>query len=58
MTGESDEIKKSVEADPFMIGSCLITYGSGSFVVTAVGKSSIYGDILSTLQENDDQTPL
>ena len=58
MTGESDEIKKSVEKDPFLIGSCLVTFGSGTFVVTAVGAKSIYGDILTTLQENDDETPL
>ncbi|CAL5996411.1 Calcium-transporting_ATPase [Hexamita inflata] len=58
MTGESDEIKKSVEKNPFLIGSCLVTGGSGLFIVTAVGKNSIYGDILLTLQENDEETPL
>lgn len=58
MTGESDEIKKSLDKDPFMIGSCLIRHGSGTMVVTAVGVNSIYGDILKTLQENDEETPL
>lgn len=58
MTGESDEIKKDETNAPFLIGSCLVTSGSGFFVVTAVGANSIYGDILLTLQENDDETPL
>lgn len=58
MTGESDEIKKNLDKDPFMIGSCLVRHGSGQMVVTAVGVHSIYGDILKTLQENDDETPL
>ena len=58
MTGESDDIKKSIAKDPFLIGSCLVTSGSGLFVVTAVGKYSIYGDILATLQEEDEDTPL
>lgn len=57
MTGESDEIKKSLEK-PFMIGSCLVTSGSGKQVITSVGAHSIYGDILMTLQENDETTPL
>lgn len=54
MTGESDEIKKSLEKDIFMIGSCLIRSGSGMMIVTAVGLHSIYGDILKTLQETDE----
>ena len=58
MTGESDEIKKNENTAPFLIGSCLVTSGSGFFVVTAVGRNSIYGDILLTLQENDEETPL
>lgn len=58
MTGESDEIKKSPTDNPFMIASCLVTTGSGYFVATAVGRNSIYGKILESLQEEDEQTPL
>lgn len=58
MTGESDEIKKDLEENPFVIGSCLITHGSGRMVVLAVGKHSKHGDILATLQEEDEGTPL
>lgn len=58
MTGESDEIKKDLAANPFVIGSCLVTHGSGRMVVAAVGKYSKHGDILATLQEEDEQTPL
>lgn len=58
MTGESDEIKKDLDTSPFVIGSCLITHGSGRMVVAAVGKYSKHGDILATLQEEDEQTPL
>lgn len=58
MTGESEERKMSVETNPFLIGSCLVKTGSGYYIVTAVGKNSIYGDILLTLQEEDEDTPL
>ena len=58
MTGESHEIKKNADKDCFMIGSCLITQGSGRMVATSVGEHSIYGDILMTLQEVDTLTPL
>lgn len=57
MTGETDEVKKSLEK-PFLIGSCLITHGSAKQLVTSVGAHSIYGEILLTLQENEEQTPL
>ncbi|TNJ28912.1 Plasma membrane calcium-transporting ATPase 2 [Giardia muris] len=58
MTGETDEIKKDPEDHPFVTGSCLVTHGSGRMLVTAVGRYSKYGDILATLQEEDEQTPL
>ena len=48
MTGESDEVKKSMDK-PFMIGSCLVTHGSAKLLVTAVGPFSIFGEILLTL---------
>lgn len=57
MTGESDEIKKSVEK-PFLTGSCLVTGGTGRMIVTCVGRYSVYGDILATLQEDEEMTPL
>lgn len=44
MTGESDEIKKS-EENPFLIGSCLVTSGSGRQLVLATGVNSIAGEI-------------
>lgn len=58
MTGESREVSKTADTEPLMIGSCLITAGSGFFVATAVGRNSIYGKILESLQEEDEQTPL
>eukprot|EP00703_Trepomonas_sp_PC1_P002587 JAP94019.1 Plasma membrane calcium-transporting ATPase [Trepomonas sp. PC1] len=57
MTGESDEVKKS-DAKPFLIGSCLVTHGSAKLLVTSVGAHSIFGEILLTLQENEEDTPL
>ena len=48
MTGETDEIKKSPDS-PFLVGSCLVTAGSGRQLITGVGIYSVYGDILSTL---------
>lgn len=58
MTGESDAVAKDEARAPFVIGSTLITHGSGSMVVTAVGMHSKYGMILSTLQEEETETPL
>jgi magnesium-transporting ATPase (P-type) len=48
MTGESDEVKKN-EQNPFLIGSCLVTSGSGREMVIAVGPHSISGEIQMTL---------
>ena len=48
MTGESDEVKKNA-SNPFLIGSCLVTAGSGREIVIAVGENSISGEIQMTL---------
>lgn len=58
MTGESDDIKKDPESAPFMIGSCLVMTGSGRLIITSVGTTSIYGDIMVSLQESSEETPL
>ncbi len=49
MTGESDEIKKRVADDCYLIGNTLVRGGSGVAVVTAVGENARYGEIIKGL---------
>ncbi|KAL0244695.1 hypothetical protein GEMRC1_008777 [Eukaryota sp. GEM-RC1] len=61
MTGESDEIKKSLVKDPFLISGCPITSGAGQMVVTAVGVRSQSGKMSMAIQEQlaeNEKTPL
>uniref|UniRef100_A0A0K0ED38 Calcium-transporting ATPase n=1 Tax=Strongyloides stercoralis TaxID=6248 RepID=A0A0K0ED38_STRER len=49
LTGESDQIKKSVEHDPMLLSGTHVMEGSGKMVVTAVGINSQTGIIMSLL---------
>uniref|UniRef100_A0A914I1I5 Calcium-transporting ATPase n=1 Tax=Globodera rostochiensis TaxID=31243 RepID=A0A914I1I5_GLORO len=46
LTGESDQIKKSVDQDPMLLSG---THGSGRMVITAVGVNSQTGIIMTLL---------
>ncbi|CAJ0579540.1 unnamed protein product, partial [Mesorhabditis spiculigera] len=49
LTGESDQIKKTVEHDPVLLSGTHVMEGSGKMLVTAVGVSSQTGIIMSLL---------
>mmetsp|Transcript_17024 Transcript_17024/g.41157 ORF Transcript_17024/g.41157 Transcript_17024/m.41157 type:complete len:1059 (+) Transcript_17024:191-3367(+) len=57
LTGESDAIRKTAEK-PFMLSGCTVTEGDGTFLVTAVGKQSEWGKILTELDTEREDTPL
>mmetsp|Transcript_17025 Transcript_17025/g.41167 ORF Transcript_17025/g.41167 Transcript_17025/m.41167 type:complete len:1074 (+) Transcript_17025:256-3477(+) len=57
LTGESDAIRKTHEK-PFMLSGCTVTEGDGKFLVTAVGRQSEWGKILSELDTVREDTPL
>mmetsp|Transcript_4290 Transcript_4290/g.13724 ORF Transcript_4290/g.13724 Transcript_4290/m.13724 type:complete len:1009 (+) Transcript_4290:1477-4503(+) len=58
LTGESDEVKKSVEKNRFLISGTTITNGTGRMVVVAVGAKSQWGKTLALLESPDTQTDL
>lgn len=49
MTGESDQIKKGIDADPMMLSGTHVMEGSGKMLVTAVGVNSQTGIIMTLL---------
>lgn len=59
MTGESDPLKKSPDAKPFMLSGCKVNEGYGEMVVTATGLNTEWGRIMAvTSEDNDEETPL
>ncbi len=73
VTGESDILKKHsgedvyqalnahhsvTKMDPFIISGAKVTEGIGTFLVTAVGVNSSYGNIMMRLREDAQTTPL
>lgn len=57
MTGETDMIKKNAET-PFMLSGCQVSDGNGKMLVTAVGIYSEWGQTISKLVKEDEETPL
>lgn len=49
LTGESDHVKKSEDADPMLLSGTHVMEGSGKMVVTAVGVNSQSGIIFTLL---------
>lgn len=45
LTGESDEVKKSAEKNPFLLSGTAVMKGTGSMLVTCVGLFSEEGII-------------
>ncbi len=58
ITGESEEVPKSIDTDPFFLSGCTISSGSGSILIIAVGPESAWGRISSNLTVEDNRTPL
>lgn len=58
LTGESEAVKKSAKK-PFLLAGTRLVDGVGSMLVTAVGKSTEWGQTLEKIQEEESQeTPL
>ena len=59
LTGESDDLKKSLEGDCFLLSSCLITEGEEiRAVVIGIGLNSQWGKIKANLVSEATNTPL
>lgn len=59
LTGESDDLKKSSEGDPFLISSCLIVDGEEvTALVIGTGRNSQWGRIKAQLVTEPVNTPL
>ncbi|CAL5993241.1 Calcium-transporting_ATPase [Hexamita inflata] len=58
MTGETQMLQKTAEK-PWIVSGSLVQEGSGRMLVTAVGVTSIHGEMMLALgEENDEDTPL
>ncbi|XP_053310353.1 plasma membrane calcium-transporting ATPase 4 isoform X5 [Spea bombifrons] len=53
LTGESDQVKKSLEKDPMLLSGTHVMEGSGRMVVSAVGVNSQTGIIFTLLGANE-----
>ncbi|XP_075052148.1 plasma membrane calcium-transporting ATPase 4 isoform X3 [Mixophyes fleayi] len=53
LTGESDQVKKSLEKDPMLLSGTHVMEGSGRMVVSAVGINSQTGIIFTLLGANE-----
>ncbi|GAA6067800.1 plasma membrane calcium-transporting ATPase 4 isoform X3 [Tachysurus ichikawai] len=49
LTGESDQVKKSLEKDPMLLSGTHVMEGSGRMLVTAIGLNSQTGIIFTLL---------
>jgi Ca2+-transporting ATPase len=58
LTGESDPIKKSVEASPWVRCGTQVSEGSGTLLVTAVGVQSEWGRTMAMVVGETGDTPL
>ncbi len=58
LTGESDPIKKSVEASPWVRCGTQVSEGSGTMLVTAVGLQSEWGRTMAMVVGETGDTPL
>ncbi|KAH0630073.1 hypothetical protein JD844_012674, partial [Phrynosoma platyrhinos] len=55
LTGESDQVRKSVDKDPMLLSGTHVMEGSGRMVVTAVGVNSQTGIIFTLLGAGADE---
>ena len=59
LTGEAEEIEKSVDGDCFLLSSCLLTSGEQQYaVVISTGLNSQWGKIKSSLVTSVENTPM
>uniref|UniRef100_A0A670YPY7 Calcium-transporting ATPase n=1 Tax=Pseudonaja textilis TaxID=8673 RepID=A0A670YPY7_PSETE len=57
LTGESDQVKKTLRQDPMLLSGTHVMEGSGKMVVTAVGINSQTGIILTLLGVGEHEQP-
>ncbi|XP_061912000.1 plasma membrane calcium-transporting ATPase 1-like isoform X2 [Entelurus aequoreus] len=55
LTGESDQVRKSLEKDPMLLSGTHVMEGSGRMVVAAVGLNSQTGIIFTLLGASDNE---
>ncbi|XP_044468403.1 putative calcium-transporting ATPase 13, plasma membrane-type [Mangifera indica] len=59
MTGESDSVEINSKENPFMLSGTKVTDGYGFMMVTSVGMSTAWGEMMSSISRDlDEQTPL
>ena len=58
LSGESVPVNKNCETKPFMLSGCSVVEGDARYLVTAVGRNSEWGKILSELDTDRPDTPL
>lgn len=60
LTGEPEDVRKGVEKgeDPFLLSGCVMTGGTCTMLVIAVGAESRWGRISAQLQQDPSDTPL
>ncbi|KAJ0408386.1 hypothetical protein P43SY_003112 [Pythium insidiosum] len=58
LTGEPDDVAKTIKKDPFLLSSCLVASGRGECLVVAVGSECRWGKIKSKLVREHKATPL
>ncbi|KAJ3293572.1 hypothetical protein HDU79_000198 [Rhizoclosmatium sp. JEL0117] len=57
-TGETDAIRKGEGKDSLIVSGSKVTEGIGKYVVTGVGQSSFFGNIMMALRIENQETPL
>ncbi|KAK4425609.1 putative calcium-transporting ATPase 13, plasma membrane-type [Sesamum alatum] len=59
MTGESDHVEVNKDQHPFLFSGTKVADGYGKMLVTSVGMSTTWGEMMSTISRSpDEQTPL
>ncbi|KAK4405770.1 putative calcium-transporting ATPase 13, plasma membrane-type [Sesamum angolense] len=59
MTGESDHVEIDLDKKPFLFSSTKVADGYAKMLVTSVGMSTTWGEMMSTIsRDSDEQTPL
>ncbi len=55
LTGEADQVKKKVDADPMLLAGTQVMEGEGTMLVTAVGPYSQQGIIFKLMINREDE---
>jgi Ca2+-transporting ATPase len=58
LTGESVPVSKNTGEKMFMLSGCSVVEGDARYLVTAVGKNSEWGKIMTELDTERPETPL